>query len=275
MSELEKIIRDVFVNFNGNYSIYANDLNGNVLEINSNDIYNAASCIKIYILVALFKKISEENISLNEELKYDSSNYVNGSGVIQYLTPGLKLSIKDIAALMMIISDNVATNILIDYIGLNYINNTIQELGLKNTKLYSKFESCEDKVFGETTAKDYGYIYHLIESKKLYNETVCNQIISIMKNQKYIEMVGSGIPRVYSKAKNDLIKNIITKSGKYQSVRNDGGFVSTKYGDYILVIFIKDFIDDDLINDDIYEYGKKVSNIIFDRYIALEGSFIK
>lgn len=274
--ELEKILNDVFINFEGNYSIYANDLNGNILKINSSEKYNAASCIKVYILLSFLKKVYEEKIDINTKIKYEQSNYVNGSGVLQYLTPGLELSLKDMATLMMIISDNVATNIMIDYVGINYINNTIKELGLSNTKLYSKFESCEDKTFGETTAEDYGKVFELIENRKLWSESMTDEIIEILKNQKYTEMVGDGIPRVYIDTENEFVKNVITKSGKYQSVRNDGGLVITKYGQYILIIFIKDFNDQDYLNDeDIYNYGRKISNIIFDRYIALNGKFIK
>lgn len=276
MKELENILKNEFINFNGEYSIYANDLNGNVININSSEKYNAASCIKVYILVSLLKKMYFENISIDDKLEYDKSNYVNGSGVLQYLTPGLQLSIKDMATLMMIISDNVATNIIIEYVGVDYINDTIKELGLKNTVLYSKFESCEDKTFGETTTEDYGYIYELIINRKLWNENITDQIIEILKNQTYTEMVGDGIPKIYTETENNLINYVITKSGKYESVRNDGGFVSTKYGNYILIIFIKNFNDLYYLNDkDIYLYGQKISNIIFNRYIALEGKFNK
>lgn len=274
--ELEKILNNVFINFDGKYSIYANDFNGNVLKLNSCEKYNAASCIKVYILLAFLKKVYEEKIDINTKINYEQSNYVNGSGVLQYLTPGLELSLKDTATLMMIISDNVATNIMIDYVGIDYINNTINELGLLNTKLYSKFESCEDKVFGETTAEDYGKVFELIANRKLWNESMTDEIIEILKNQKYTEMVGDGIPKVYIDTENEFVKNVITKSGKYQSVRNDGGIVNTKYGQYILIIFIKDFNDQDYLNDeDIYNYGRKISNTIFDRYIALNGKFIK
>lgn len=95
-----------------------------------------------------------------------------------------------------------------------------------------------------------------------------------MKNGKYHEMVGDGIPKVYRKTNNEFINYIATKSGKYKSVRNDGGIVSTKYGNYILTIFIKDFPDEDYLNDeDIYKYGRNISNILFNRYIALKGKF--
>lgn len=274
--ELEEILKNEFVNFNGKVSIYADDLNGNIININSNEKFNAASCIKVFILVELFRQIYLGIKSLDEKIIYNKENYVNGSGVLQYLTPNLELSAKDIATLMMIISDNVATNLMIDFLGIDNINNTIRDLGCTDTKLYCKFESIEDKVFSETTAKDYSHIFKLINDNKLWDSSVSEQIIDIMKNQKYHEMVSDGIPNVYTKTENELVNYIITKSGKYQSVRNDGGIVSTKYGNYILTIFIKDFLDQDYLNDDdIYNYGKRISTILFNRYIALEGKFIK
>ena len=274
MSELEKIIKNELINFNGKVAIYANDFKGNIIDINSNEKYNSASCIKVFILVELFRQVHFGIKSLDEKLKYDITNYVNGSGVIQYLTPGLELSVKDIATLMMIISDNIATNILIDYLGIDNINKTIKELGCSNTELYCKFESVEDKIFSNTTTKDYAHIFELINNCELWDESVSTQIIDILKNQFYHEMIGDGIPKVYRETENEFINYIITKSGKYQSVRNDGGIISTKYGNYILTIFIKDFLDQDYLNDkNIYKKGQKISNILFNRYIALKGRF--
>lgn len=184
------------------------------------------------------------------------------------------MSVRDIATLMMIISDNVATNIMIEYLGIDNINRTIKELDCLNTELYSKFEIAENKAYSKTTPKDYAHIFELINDYKLWDKSFTNEIKNILKNQKYHEMVADGISPIYTKTNNNLIKYIITKSGKNQSVRNDGGIVSTKYGNYILTIFIKDFLDQDSLNDEkIYEYGRKISNILFNRYIALKGKF--
>lgn len=274
MSDLEKIIKNEIINFTGKVSIYANDFKGNIIDINSNEKYNSASCIKVFILVELFRQVHLGIKKLNEKLKYNSENYVNGSGVIQYLTPGLELSVKDMATLMMIISDNIATNIMIDYLGIENINKTIKELGCIDTELYCKFESVEDKPFSITTAKDYAHIFELINNYELWDKSISTSIIDILKNQKYHEMVGDGIPKVYRETENEFINYIVTKSGKYQGVRNDGGIVSTKYGNYVLTIFIKDFLDQDYLNDEeIYERGKRISNNLFNRYITLRGKF--
>lgn len=95
------------------------------------------------------------------------------------------------------------------------------------------------------------------------------EIISIIKNQKYHEMIGDGIDKVYKEVENSIVNYIVSKSGKYESVRNDGGIVSTIYGNYILTIMIKDFKDENYLNDEyVYNMGRKISNIIFNEYIS-------
>lgn len=266
--DIEKIIKDSLVNFNGKVAVYYDDLSGNILKINETEIYNAASCIKLFILIELFNQINDNIIDRKLELIYSENHYVNGSGVMRYLSKGIKLPIIDIATLMMIISDNVATNILIDFLGIDKINKTIEDIGCKHTKLYSKFESVEDKVFSETTAYDYYLVWKKLNNHELFNEILTQEIIDIIKNQKYHEMVQDGIDEIYKEVENPFVNYVVTKSGKYQAVRNDGGIVSTQYGNYILTIFIKDFKDKNYRNDDYaYDQGRKISNYIFNEFI--------
>ena len=94
---------------------------------------------------------------------------------------------------------------------------------------------------------------------------------------KIIKDIGCKYTELYSmfKATEDeifsfapVVNYIAIKSGKYQSVRNDGGIVSTKYGNYILTILIKDFKDENYLNDDyVYDQGRQISNIIFNEFI--------
>ena len=132
---IEKVIKDSLINFDGKVALYYDDLNGNILKINEKEKYNSASCIKIFILIELFNQISNEAINRKMELTYLDKYYVNGSGVMRYLSKSIKLPILDIATLMMIISDNVATNILIDFLGIDKINKTIENISCRDTKL--------------------------------------------------------------------------------------------------------------------------------------------
>ena len=236
---LEKVIKNSIANFDGKVAIYYDDLKGNTIKINVNEKYNAASCIKIFILVELFNQINKGIINKKEKLTYKEKDYVNGSGILRYLSKGIKLPISDIATLMMIISDNVATNILIDFLGIENINKTIKSIGCDNTELYSKFKSVENEMFSETTAYDYYLVWKKLNNYELFDKEMTQGIIDIIKNQKY------------------------------ESVRNDGGIVSTIYGNYILTIMIKDFKDENYLNDDyVYDLGRKISNIIFNSYIG-------
>ena len=160
---------------------------------------------------------------------------------------------------MMIISDNVATNILIDYLGIDNINKTIKNIGCSDTELFSMFKSVEDEVFSKTTAYDYYLVWKKLNNNELFNEKITSEIINIIKNQKYHEMVGDGIDNIYKKVNTPIVNYIVTKSGKYQSVRNDGGIVSTIYGNYILTILIKDFKDDYYLSD---EYLRLIKDLL-------------
>lgn len=266
---IERIIRNSIINFDGKVAIYYDDLKGNTIKINEYEKYNSASCIKIYILIELFNQINKGIINKNDELAYEEKDYVNGSGILRYLSKGIKLPILDIATLMMIISDNVATNILIDYLGIENINKSIKDIGCNNTKLYSKFKSVENEIFSETTAYDYYLVWKKLNNYELFDKKITQEIIDIIKNQKYHEMVGDGIDKLYKEVENPIVNYIVSKSGKYESVRNDGGIVSTIYGNYILTIMIKDFNDENYLNDEyVYNMGRKISSIIFNGYIG-------
>lgn len=81
-------------------------------------------------------------------------------------------------------------------------------------------------------------------------------------------MVGDGIDKLYKEVESPTVNYIATQSGKYQSIRNDGGIVSTIYGNYILTILIKDFKDENYMNDEYpYSQGRKISGMIFNEFI--------
>lgn len=266
--DIKKVIHNAILNFDGKVAVYFDDLKGNIIAINEHEEYNAASCIKIFILVELFNRIVAGKVSREQKLKYLDKYYVDGSGVLQYLSEGLELSTIDIATLMMIISDNVATNILIDLLGIDNINNTIRKIGCKNTELYSLFKISDNDVFSKTTAFDYHLVWKKLNNYELFEKDITNEILGIIKNNKYKEMIGDGINDEYKTFAHPMVNYIATKSGKYNSVRNDGGIVSTKFGNYIVVIFINNFKDINNMNDEyVYSHGRKISRILFNYFL--------
>ena len=155
---LENTIRNYIINFDGKIAVYYDDLKGKTLAINENGLYNGASCIKVFVLIELFNQLYKGIKSRDDVLKCEEKHYVDGSGVLQYLSKHIELNVLDVATLMMIISDNVATNMLIDYLGIENINRAIKELGCDNTKLLSKFKLGKYELFSVITAKDYANV---------------------------------------------------------------------------------------------------------------------
>lgn len=122
---LEKRIEAELKSYDGKMCIYADDLQGNVIAVGADEKFETASTIKTFILACLFDEIEKGNASLEDMLTYEESHTVDGSGVLCALEPGIALRVKDVATLMIIVSDNIATNMMIDYLGIGKINDCI------------------------------------------------------------------------------------------------------------------------------------------------------
>lgn len=270
--DYKQLIVENIINFHGDVGIYYDDLKGNEIALCEEVEFNGCSCIKLYILIALFKKMKEENIDEDIKLEYQEGQYVNGSGVIQFLSTGLNLSLIDTATLMMIISDNIATNMLVDYLTIPYINDVIRNMGCEKTKLISRFLCVEDVPFSIITPKDYHLAWKKLYTNELFDVETTNKIVNIIKNGLYHEMVGDGIDTIYKQSSNPLVNYIATKSGKYMYTRCDGGIVSTSLGDFICIIFVHGLKDYNYMNDNyMYSKGRGISKLLFEYFLSLHN----
>lgn len=279
-NKLYSNIYELINKFKGNVSICAMDTKNNMIGINENDVVETASCIKLFILIEYYRQIMNGLKNRNDEILYNYENdYVEkGSGIIQYLENNTKFSSKNMAILMMIISDNIATGKIIEYLGYDNINNTIKSLGLNNTKLlvpkldFNKYHS-----IGKTTAYEYAKKYKMILDKSILTSNICNEIIEILSHQKSKEMIVKNLPLedLYGKKDNNsVIKYIASKSGgigdeneEIINCRNDGGIISTIYGDLIISVFINHFEDYYFYNDNPgIILGSKIIRIIYDEF---------
>lgn len=283
---IEKDILKLIENFDGNVSVYAIDEYNNEVKYNQNMIVETASCIKLFILIEYYKQIMNNEITREDIITYNVNNdYVsNGSGIIQYLN-NLDLSSKNMIILMMIISDNIATNKMIEYLGYENINNTIKELGFNNTRLnIPKLDFNLYSEVGQTTAYEYAKAYKMIKDKKILTPSMCDEIIDILSKQRKNELLTKKLPL------NDLneigsdsafINYIASKSGSLGgdenntiNCRNDGGIISTREGDYIISIFINEFSDFYFYSDNpAILLGSEINKIIFETFKENNGSF--
>ena len=283
IEKIEKIIS----NFDGNISLYANDFKGTIINFNENEVIETASCIKLFILIEYYKQILEGKKSRNDILtyEYDKHYMANGSGIIQYLDK-LELTSRNMAILMIIDSDNIATNIIIEYLGIENINNTIKSLGFKNTILICpKLDFNIYKEIGKTTAKEYGELYIKLLNKEILKPEICEEILEILKNQLHNDLLIRKLPLQDLNEigeENANIKYIASKSGglgdkRYRigNCRNDGGIIATKFGSYIVSIFINSFNDYYWNRDNkAILAGGEIHHIIYENYLNNKGKFI-
>ncbi|MCQ4922458.1 class A beta-lactamase-related serine hydrolase [Tissierella carlieri] len=274
---LESRINAEVYNFSGRIGLYANDFKGNIIEINSDDKFETASTIKVFVLAELYKQIHENKINPHKILEYEKENYVVGSGILRDLDYGVEMTAKSFATLMIIISDNIATNVLIDLLGIDNINNTCADLGLKDTILHNKIDFEKYSKLGTTTPRDYGRFFELLYKKELWSKEISEEMIDILKKQHYNTILTRDLPQYFLDSENtgdEELISIASKSGSMDACRNDGGIVYTPYGGYVISLFTKDFVDNLYYNDhESYRFGGKVSRLMFDQYISLEGRF--
>lgn len=281
-STMEKLtlasrIKAINYSFSGTMGVYANDFKGNIIEVNADECFETASCIKVPILAALLRRVHEGMLNLKDKIDYKQENYVNGSGILRALSVGLELSILDFATLMIIVSDNIATNTLIELLGIDMINETCERLGLKETRLHNKIDFEAYRQLGTTTPREYAKIFELAYEKKLWDAEMSDLFVEILKKQHYNTMLTKDLTPYYFNSEDtgdEELISIASKSGSMDACRNDGGLFYTPYGGYAITILTKDFRDPLYYSEhESYQFGPKVSRLILDHYLSREGSF--
>jgi beta-lactamase class A len=122
---------------------------GQRFDVNESLIFPQGSAIKIPILIELFRRADRGELKLNDRLPVRRNNQVGGSGLLQYFSDGgSELSLHDLAIAMVVLSDNSATNLLIDRLGMDQVTRTMAEMGAGQTKLQRKMIRPEESARG-------------------------------------------------------------------------------------------------------------------------------
>src|SRR5260370_3448434 len=138
--KLEAAIRGVDRNLDGVLGVAILDLTtGQKYFLHADEVLPTASSIKIAILAELYHQAQQGKLKLGDLYTLQSSDLVSGSGIAGALTPGVtRLTLRDVAALLISVSDNSATNVIIDRIGRENVNAVLISLGLTHTRLPRK-----------------------------------------------------------------------------------------------------------------------------------------
>lgn len=272
---LEERIEAELKSYDGTMGLYIDDLKGNVITRFPDEKFETASTIKVYILAALFDAIGQGKASLKDMLTCEERFWIDGSGILGSLEVGTTLSVKNVATLMIIVSDNIATNMLIDYLGIDNINACIQKLGCKDTVLHNVLDFAKYHQLGTTTPRDYASLFAQVARGTLVSAEASAEMLAIFRQQHYNTMLTHDFPQFYLDCEETGEPEriwVASKSGSMNACRNDGGIVHTPYGEYVIVLMNKDFHDIIEYNDHpSMVYGARVSRMILDQILACEG----
>lgn len=197
--------------------------------INGDERMRSASMIKTLIMATLLQREADGSISLGDSYTIRESDIVGGTGSVQSMGAGTRLSLSSLAELMISQSDNVATNVLIDRLGMGAVNDEGARLGLGQTVLARKMMDTTAAAAGRenyTSASDQARILRLVASGGLVSPEASQTALACLKEQEDSEGIAQGVPSGTV---------VAHKTGTLDSVRHDGAIVYGKRP-YVLVI---------------------------------------
>jgi len=171
---------------------------GESISINEDIIFTQASAIKIPILMEVYKQAHEKKFALSDIRTLSPSNTVAGSGILNVMVDPVNLSIRNLCVLMIGLSDNSATNTLIELVGIKNVTNTMQSLGFSNTRLQRKMIDQPASLRNEeniSTPAEAVRIMKLLHEGKFIDKSTSEEILSILKNNPIANSkIADGIP---------------------------------------------------------------------------------
>ena len=240
----------------GKLTLYAVNLrSGTSVAINADTPVPTASVIKLPILVEAMEQVKAGKHKLSDKLTLRKEDIVQGSGILQFFDTPLSITLKDALTFMIVESDNTATNLVIDQIGIKNVNDRVASMGLKDTYLYKKvFKPAvgpmppDQKKFGlgKTTAKEMGEVMESIVRCDIKGPALCDAMLYMLRNQQYRNLVPHYIETSDTSEGLSLIAN---KTGSLDEVRNDVAAVYSKNGPIIISAFTYDNQDKSWNND--------------------------
>jgi beta-lactamase class A len=178
----------------GDLSLAAKNLaTDETVLLDADVVYPTASVIKVAILLEVYAQSEAGLLRLDERLEMRPSDQVGGSGVLKTLMPGLRLTLYDLATLMIIKSDNTATNMCIDRVGgIEAVNRRVQDTyGLRSIVLHNRVDF--DKIgpdvrnFAETTAMDFMRLMEMLARHEVVSPHASQEMLRILSRQQYLD----------------------------------------------------------------------------------------
>jgi beta-lactamase class A len=254
MQLLQDKIEEISRSLEGVIGVYVKDLNsGEEAGKGQDEVFPTASVFKIPVLIELYRQVLEGRVSLETRIDLTHLSKVAGSGVLKELSPGLSPTIRDLAVLMMIVSDNTATDMILSLLGKDSVNQTVRSLGLQKTWIpmstreilfdlvgmrealthSPQIETIREKLKRReidpaskalqdhdndiSTPRETGILLERLANHEILNRDRCEEIIEIMKRCQTNTMIPLYLPMHKI--------DVAHKTGSLPGIRNDAGII--------------------------------------------------
>lgn len=226
--------------YNGRFAIEARrlDAKGHFVR-DENRVLPTASTCKLFILCELFRQAEAGLVNLDAPITWKPEFHRGGDGVLRAMVPGQQLSIHNMAILMMIISDNIATATLVDLLGAESVTRTMRSWGLASSDLHQGLPGGADRSRMQqpvSTAHDLCTLITRIYRHDVLTPKACDEIIRILRAQRCNDMLPRYIPVGEDWGKAETW--IANKTG-YGACRVEVGIVKTAEVTFSLAMFFK------------------------------------
>jgi beta-lactamase class A len=226
---------NLFSDEQGQYAVYVSfpDRHDQAPFIYQSKPMRSASMIKVFILAAALEAVKHDQLTLDRKVILESSMKVGGSGQLNGWADGTSIDLRTLLKLMITESDNTATNIVIDLIGMDNINQYIAVHGYVDTKLQRKMMDLQAQEMGHenyTSVKDLGTYFSRVYAHQCIDERYDEIMRQLLLQQTDTECFPTALPSA----------TIAHKTGELTGLYDDGGIIYTNHGNYILCIMNDD-----------------------------------
>jgi beta-lactamase class A len=234
--------------FQGKVWIYARNLDsGRDFALGADDLVRTASTIKLPILCAVAAEVAAGRASWDERLVVRAADKVSGSGVLTEFTDGSAFPLRDLAHLMIVVSDNTATNVILERVTADTVNAWLDKAGLPKTRSLRKIrgdgtalkapsgwsaagKAPENQRFGigVSTPREMVRLLEMLEQGQVVDAAASADILAILKRQQFKDGIGRRAEGF----------EVASKSGALDALRSDVGIAYTKGGRIAMAITV-------------------------------------
>jgi beta-lactamase class A len=244
--QMESKVRAAIAAFPGTVSLFAKNLEtGESFGIRENERVRTASTIKLPIMVAAFSAVAQGKTKWDEPSTLRERDKVSGTGVLHEFSDGVTVPLRDLVHIMIVVSDNTATNLVLDRITADFVNAEMDKLGLKDTRSLRKIlgsgaaggHSREGKLpefqrfgLGVSTPREMATLLEKIERREIVSAEASREMLAILKRQQYKDGIGRRLPG----------REVASKSGALDRLRSDVGIVYSIGGRIVVAVTVDD-----------------------------------